>query len=51
MPRPRLAKAIGKAVKRIAPLSSMATVRRAGCQAAAEKSTRHEVQPPSHTLG
>ena len=51
MPRPRLAKAIGKAVKRVAPLSSTATVRRAGCQAAAENSTRHEVQPPSHTLG
>ena len=51
MPRPRLAKAIGKAVKRIEPLSSIATVRRAGCQAAAEKSTRHEVQPPSQRLG
>ena len=51
MPRPRVAKASGKAVKRIAPLSSTATVRRAGCHAAAEKSTRHEVQPPSHRLG
>ena len=51
MPRPSVAKAIGKAVKRIDPLSSMATTRVAGCQAAAEKSTRHEVQPPSHRLG